>query len=210
MALPYNLEVTLDLARRKLEQKKPGEIALNKGASWDGDKKVLTLTSLNDVFYISYPGGSITAKDSSPVDPRLQVLILHYLVGPALTLKSEWISFKELPGGAIYQQPFYGRAVLPLVRTFGRDPDCLLQAARPLGGRPVNLGDAGVELHPFPYLPVRLAIWSGDDEIPPGGTILFDASAAVMLATEDYAVLAEYLVKRLKSQARESRQLSSM
>ncbi|QGP93529.1 hypothetical protein MGLY_29420 [Neomoorella glycerini] len=205
LALPYNLDVTLDLARKELEQGNPREIAVNKGATWDGEKKVLILPSLSDVFHISCPGGTISTSDGSSVDPRVQVLILHYLMGPAVARRGEWVSFKELPGGLIYQQPFYGRAVLPLVRTFGQDPAGLLQAARPLGGRPVNLGDAAVELNPFPTLPVRLVIWAGDDEIPPSGTILFDASAAAILATEDHAVLAEYLVKRLQGQARESK-----
>jgi hypothetical protein len=177
--------------------------------SWDSEKQEFILTSLNDTFRISYPGAAIGNEQGAPVDPRLQVLILHYLTGPAATLQGEWISFKELPGGMIYQQPFYGRAVLPLIRTFGPNPAGLIAAGTALAGRPVAHGDAAIELCPFPQLPVRLVIWAGDEEIPPSATILFDAAAATILATEDYAVLAEYLVKRLREQAGESRPPSS-
>lgn len=172
--------------------------------AWDAGKKLFILHSLNDVFHISYPGGTITNSNGHAVDPRLQVLILHYLTGPAPSLQGKWISFKELPGGLLYQQPFYGRSILPLVRTFGQAPSFLLKVGRALGGQAVQLGDAAVELYPFPGVPVRLVIWTGDDEIPPGGTILFDNTAGTIMATEDIAVLAEYLVKRLRDQAGES------
>lgn len=203
MALPYNLGVTLDRARAKLSQLDPEEIAKNKKVTWQPEKGLLSLPSLNEVYYVTFPAGGVSTPLGEPVDPRFQVLILHYLLGPGSGLRGQWISFKELPGGLIYQQPFYGRAVLPLIRTFGPRPANLLQAGVALGGRQVNQGDAAIEINSFPLLPVRLIIWAGDEEFPPSGTILFDASAPEMLATEDFAVLAEHLVKRLKGLAGE-------
>lgn len=201
MALPYNLDVTLARAKVDLAKTKVEEIAKYKKAIWEVEKGFLCLPSLNEIYHITHPAGDVSTANGEPVDPRFQVLILHYLTGPGAALRGQWISFKELPGGLIYQQPFYGRAVLPLIRTFGSQPANLLRAGEGLGGRPVDQGDAAVELNPFPCLPVRLVIWAGDEEFPPGGTILFDASAPEMLATEDFAVLAEYLVKRLKNLA---------
>ncbi|MGI9860250.1 DUF3786 domain-containing protein [Moorella naiadis] len=203
MALPYNLSVTLDRARAGLDQANPEAIAELKKVTWEPEKGRFSLPSLNDVYYITYPAGKVSTLPGEPVDPRFQVLILHYLLGPGSSLRGQWISFKELPGGLIYQQPFYGRAVLPLIRTFGLRPANLLPAGAALGGKQVDQGDAAIEVNPFPQLPVRLVIWAGDEEFPPGGTILFDASAPDMLATEDFAVLAEYLVKRLKDLVRE-------
>ncbi|WP_338825604.1 hypothetical protein MHOCP_12180 [Moorella humiferrea] len=206
MSLPYNLEVTLNLAQKKWAMVAPEKIAFSKGAVWEEKKKALLLPSLNDSFYIYHPDGAVTYKNNTSVEPRLNVLILHYLLGPELSLKGEWISFKELPGGPLYQQPFYGRAVFPLIRSFGQNPALLVKAGISLGGIPINHGTATVELYPFPKLPVRLVVWAGDEEIPPGGTILFDISATELMATEDYAVLAEYLVRRLQKQAGESNQ----
>ncbi len=210
MALPYNLDVTLARAKVDLAKIRVEEIARHKKVSWEAEKGFLILPSLNEIYHITYPAGEVSTANGEPVDPRFQVLILHYLTGPGAALRGQWISFKELPGGLFYQDPFYGRAVLPLVRFFGSQPAGLLRAGEGLGGKPVDQGDAGIELSPFPRLPVRIVIWAGDEEIPASGTILFDASAPEMLATEDFAVLAEYLVKRLKRLAGEQTLLSSM
>lgn len=201
MALPYNLDVTLARAKAAMAKTRAEEIVKYKKANWEVEKGFLSLLSLNEIYHITYPAGDVSKANGEPVDPRFQVLILHYLTGPGAALRGQWISFKELPGGLIYRQPFYNRAVLPLIRTFGSQPASLLGAGEGLGGRPVDQGDAAVELNPFPCIPVRLVIWAGDEEFSPEGAILFDASAPEMLATEDFAVLAEYLVKRLKIRA---------
>lgn len=197
MPLPYNLKVTLDKAWKNLSCKNPKELVVNKGAAWDEETHILTLPVLNDGFKINCRQQTINAISGEPIEPCMEVLSLHYLTSSAVNLKGEWISFKELPGGIIYQQPFYGRAVMPLIRTFGRKPADLIRTGQILAGKPVNHGDASIELYPFPFIAVRLVIWAGDAELAPGGTILFDASAPTMLATEDFAVLAEYLVRSL-------------
>lgn len=199
MPISYDLEVALARAWEKLFCKNFEEMPSHKGATWNKEKRLLSLPVLNNVLQINYQGMTITTTGGEPVEPHLQVLTIHYLAGPAVTLKGEWLSFKELPGGFIYQQPFYGRAILPLINAFGHNPASLIRTGQALAGKPVKHGDAAIELYPFPFLPVRLIIWAGDQELSPGGTILFNASAPEMLATEDFAVLAEYLVNRLKS-----------
>jgi len=44
-------------------------------------------------------------------------------------------------------------------------------------------------------------LWEGDEEFPPSGNILFDASAGSHFATEDFAVLASVVVYALKNAA---------
>lgn len=196
MPSPYNLDVTLDKAWENLLHKNMAEVAATKGATLD-EGNYLLLPFLNEVFRINCLQKSISSDCTGTVDTRLQVLALHYLASPAVSLKGKWISFKELPGGAIYQQPFYRRTVSPLIAAFSQQPASLMQTAQYLAGKPIDMGDAAIELYPFPFLVMRLIIWTGDEELSPGGTILFDASAAHMLATEDYTILSEYVVQRL-------------
>ncbi|MGI9952533.1 DUF3786 domain-containing protein [Moorellaceae bacterium AZ2] len=196
--MPYNLNVALELARKRLLALSPAEIVVNKKVHWREETREIHCPSLQSVYCVRYPDGQVYEEGGREVDPRFQVLILHYLSSSGASLQGKWISFKELPGGALYQQPFYSRSVLPLVNTFGFDLEKFLTAGLALGGEKVRVGDAGIILHPFPLVPVCIALWAGDEEMPPNGTILFDSSASEHLATEDYAVLAEFLVRYLK------------
>lgn len=198
MALPYNLEVALSQGWENLLNKVPDDIATAKGVVHLQGKTRFELTSLKDHYWVDYLEKTITDRNGTAVDPQLQVLILHYLAGNTASLTGDWISFKELPGGLLYQEPFFNRAVRPLAGYFGPFPENLKKNGLLFGGKIINHGDAAVELYPFPMVPVRLIVWSGDEEFPPKATILFDASAPEMLATEDFAVLAQYLVIRLR------------
>lgn len=196
--LPYNLNVALELAGKKLQARTPEDLARAKKVIWKEERREIHCPSLGDLYCINYPSGEIRERSGQDVDPRFQVLLLHYLTSPGTSVHGEWISFKELPGGALYRQPFYGRAIGPLIKTFGSSPVHFLEAGLALGGQTAGVGDAGIILYPFPLVPVCIALWAGDEEIPPNGTILFDASVTEHLPTEDCAVLAEYLVRRLK------------
>ncbi|MCG0277313.1 MAG: DUF3786 domain-containing protein [Thermanaeromonas sp.] len=194
--LPFNLDVPLKLAREKLRSIAPSTIAQNKKVTWDEATKEFSCPFLNLVYRITYPDGKVYGEEE--IDPRVTVLFLHYLTSPGSSLTGQWITFKELPGGALYSTPFYYRAVFPLIRAFTPHLDSLVSAGASLGGTKGHIGHASVILYPFPLVPVYLSLWAGDEEVPPGGTILFDASVPEHLSTEDCAVLAEYLVRRLK------------
>jgi len=81
---------------------------------------------------------------------------------------------------------------------FGQFPEKLKIAAELLGGRISSLGDICVTIPVFPSIPLTFVLWLGDEEFPPSGNILFDASAPFYLPTEDYAVLAGLTVYELK------------
>jgi hypothetical protein len=46
----------------------------------------------------------------------------------------------------------------------------------------------------MPKIPVCLILWAGDDEFPPAGNVLFDASISRYLIAEDVAVLSGMVV----------------
>lgn len=159
----------------------------------------LSVNFLGGHYNVEYPSGQFwsgsvpTPSDELPV--FTQILILHYLANLNESVETgTLISYKELPGGSIYIQPFTHRAIDPLVRSFGANPDRLLDVATRLGGQFNGLGDMGVTFRVFPRIPVTLILWRADDEFPASGNILFDASAPSILPTEDYAVLASAVV----------------
>ena len=61
----------------------------------------------------------------------------------------------------------------------------------------MNLGDVGVKIQAFPFVPLALVLWRGDAEFPAEGSILFDASVSKYLPVEDTVILAETAVWKL-------------
>ncbi|GAB6154483.1 DUF3786 domain-containing protein [Desulfosporosinus burensis] len=161
------------------------------------EDNTLVLEFLGQHFKLAYPSGNFLPSQASDGELPIatQILILHYVTSRSESLEvGTLISYKEFPGGAMYIKPFTGRAIDPLVRTFGSNPDRLLEVASRLGGHSNGLGDVGVTYRVFPRIPVSLILWRADDEFPASGNILFDASAPSILPTEDFAVLASMVV----------------
>jgi len=199
----YHLDVTLDVARSRFRKESPQEMAENAGAFFDAGTGLLRVWHLGQEYLVSYPDGEVRCE-AGPRDVPIvtQIVILHYLeTAQGAPLRNQLISFKELPGGQIYIEPFRKRAILPLTRVFGDCPGTLIRAAAALRGTPGDLGDVSVTIPVFERVPITYVVWAGDDEFSPSGNVLFDASAPAYLPTEDYAVLAGLVVWELKKTA---------
>ena len=139
----------------------------------------------------------------SDARPDKALIVLHYLLGAdAAGVAGRLISFRELRGGAVYYQAFEGRTIKRLIAEFGDDPKPLEHAARSLGGRRAPMGDVGFTIDALPKVPVTVAVWKGDDEIPPSANMVFDETVALHLETEDVAVLGGQLTGELVRRAR--------
>lgn len=148
---------------------------------------------------VSFPQGTVeTRNGQGPIPLREEILVLHYLErASGVPLAEKWASFSEIPGAAFYHSVFLMRCKSPLVEFFGGDPEALLSVAKEVGGEPLNLGDMGVKIRAFPFVPLALVLWRGDAEFPAEGSILFDASVNEYLPVEDTVILAESVVWKL-------------
>lgn len=194
-----NLDVTYKFAVEKLTLKEPGEVARNADAVYHEQKKLFTLSYLGENYSISFPDGSVKFTDKEEeVSLTVKILILHYLINAnGAPLQGKWISFKELPDGAIYIEPFTRRTVKPMLSLFGGKQEEFVKLAKTIGAKEQDLGDTSVTIFPFPRVPITYVIWSGDDEFPASGNILFDASASHYLPTEDYALVSGLIIYHL-------------
>lgn len=190
MAL-INLNPAHDKALAEFAGIVPGEVSRRASVHYDREREVFRVPFLGTEYFVSFPGGEITTgqgKDS--VSLTNKVCILHYLVHASDMLPAgRYITFKELPNGSIYTGPFNNRAIRPLVSIFGSRPEMLVKAGEKLGGRRAGVGDWAVTVDVFPKVPITFVIWEGDEEFPPSGNILYDATAPMHLETEDYALL---------------------
>jgi hypothetical protein len=172
------------------------EICRRSGATLLADGSV-SVKFLNADIIIDINRRAVDSSDS-PLQITDKLIILHYLVGaqgndPA----GELVSFKDLPGGAVYYPTFLKRAVAPVVGCFGEHPEALFAAASALGGNPAAHGDAAVCLRALPRVALWWILWRGDNDFPAEGSILFDKSIADYLPTEDVAVLCQSVSGKL-------------
>jgi hypothetical protein len=120
-----------------------------------------------------------------------KILWLHYLIARGAKKQSgRLIAYREVAPALFYESNFYKRAVTPLVRCFGENPQKLVETGITLGGRVAAHGDTAVTINALPYLPLTFIIWEGSEEFPPEGNILFDQTAKTWFVAEDLAVLA--------------------
>ncbi len=187
----YNLGVTRQKAIAALAEKEPRLVCLNSGVIYNREQNSYILPYLNRRYLVNHSSGEVrNMHGGSGVSPHLQIIFLHYLAAADGTaLSGRWITFKELPGGGIYVEPYRKRAILPLTRYFGSKPEKFMEVGLSLGGEAQNFGDFSLKLRPFPRVPIVFIFWKGDEEFAPSAGILYDASASHYLPTEDYALL---------------------
>jgi hypothetical protein len=188
----------LEIARREFKKKDPQVLSQNSGAVYQLESQgaVLTLPLIHREIKVTWPEGEmITPEGTKELSLQEQGLIMHYLVqASGAPLTGTWITFREIPSGEFYYSAFVKRAKDPLVQTFGDNPGLLLVLGIKLGGSKGQEGDASICFQVFPRIPVCLILWAGDDEFPPDGNLLFDASISKYLTAEDVAVLSGMLV----------------
>lgn len=155
---------------------------------------------INRDFHVNYPGGEVTEIATGKVsDDVAKILVLHHAVyskGGGLT--DHMISYKELPSGDIYINPFTHRSIDAMVGIFAANLEALKKAVAHTEHQMEKHGDFSCTIQVLPKVPITLIIYEEDDEFPASGNILFNGNAANHLHTEDYSQLCAYLVSSLK------------
>jgi hypothetical protein len=180
---------------------------LRSGARYQviNSQPVITVEYLNQRYQVTFPDIDISLVDGGGEVPiRDKILILHYLtLAKGVPLSHKLIAFQELPEGANYFPTFSKRSIEPLIAHFGPKPHRLIDAAAKLGGHEVDYGDVAVTISGFKLVPVTIVLWQGDEEFPPRGNILFDATIPDYLYTYDITMLCETITWRLVKFLRE-------
>jgi len=172
------------------------------GARYLGPHEIV-INYLNQPYHISLPDVEISLDDSPDsieieVPLRDKILIMHYFtLAKGTPTLGRLITYKQIPGGVSYFPAFSQRAIAPLVKNFGKNPELMIKVAVTLGGCEADYGDVSVIIHAFDRVPVTLVLWRGDEELAPNGNILFNANVSDYLSTEDVAVLSETIIWRL-------------
>ena len=137
---------------------------------------------------------NVAAKDF------LVILLLHYIIRKAKglpELTNEWANFKELAAIEGYYQTFRKRAIEPVIRKYGHNPEGLLSVLERLPAKRVSQGDIGIIIEAFENVPALVTLWRADEEFEPDANILFDKCITRIFCTEDIVVLAGIIASQL-------------
>lgn len=194
--------LALRLAREDLRGQHPMDVARRAGVRYraeSDERGSFELACLNRRYQVNHPDGLVKSVDTAE-EPNyaLCLLILHYLGhADGRRLADRWIAFRELPGGLMYERAVRRRAEPPLTSAFGQNLDRFRHAARALGGRPIDFGDAAFMFDILPRVPMSIILHLGDEEFPPTARVLYDGAAGHYLPTDDLAILGGLLVEAL-------------
>ena len=166
--------------------------------SWDG--KEFTLTMLGRTFAISHPDYAIRALDGGALPPLpTQTFLLRYLLESRdVFWAGQWKTFREMPWGEMYIQPYTGRVLTRAAFTFGTRVAAFRTAAEKMGAQPIAHGDAGFEFALIGGYRMQLLVWEGDEEFPPNAQVLYSDNFAEGFAAEDRVVAGDILISTIK------------
>lgn len=168
-------------------------------AAFDGTH--FTLTLLNRTYDIAWPDYAISPRDGGPLPslPTQTFLLRCLLEAREVENPGIWKTFREMPWGELYIQPFTGRCLTRAAFTFGTRLAAFRSACEKLGAKPISHGDAGYEFPFFGSYAMEILVWEGDDEFPPSAQILYTGNFAEGFAAEDRVVAGDILISHIKS-----------
>lgn len=183
-----------------LAERDPEEITRRlKTVRWDG--AWLHVTFLGREYAVSHPEGVIRSADGDR-EPSggFRILLLRYLLeGQQVAWRGQWMTFRQMPWGEVYQTPFSGRILSRAAFTFGTRIDAFRAAGEKMGALPVSQGDVGWEFCLTDNYRLRLMVWAGDEEFPPQAAMHFSDNFAAGFTAEDRVVAAELLIGAIKA-----------
>ena len=159
---------------------------------------------LGVTYQIAWPDYAITAdKDGTFGLSSLpcQTFLLRFLLeGSAAQPSNHFVTFREMPWGEMYIQPYTGRCLTRAAFSFGTRVAAFSAACEKLGAARLSHGDAGYEFTLLPGYRMQLMVWAGDDEFPPNSQILYTDNFASGFAAEDRVVAGDLLITAIKMQ----------
>ena len=170
----------------------------------------LRVAVLGGSFEVDLSGGVVKDAGGQKASVAWAILVLHYLLSrPSEMSGGEYISFMDIPDARGYAKPYDGRVIGRFLHTAGADEATFRAAAKWLGGKEIQAGDAAYEFAMFPRVRMRLLWYRGDEEVAPGASFLYEKQIVGIFCVEDIVVMSELLVGALWPKQSRSERKSS-
>ncbi len=195
-----SLEKQMRETREALRLANPAQVAGRSGAACKvaGQETHLEVRFWGRPYRITWPDVTVRGMDGESCPLPTETALLQYLfLADGAPLQEEWVSLRNLPHGAFYEQAFQGYSGRPLAKSFHGDLEGFRAAAESIGGEPLDMGNAAFRFWAFPRVPIVVVYWSGGEEFPDDAQVLFDKSAGHYQPVEMLAHLGGMLCERL-------------
>jgi len=177
-----------DLARMD-----PADVRRRALCTYDVHRKCYGLSVWGEDYAI-FPEKCLITRPDDPaweVTAFLGLFTVHYLLtSKEIPISKEWISVKDIPGGATF---FRGPHKIPahlIEMKYGNNLKGFSDACIQEGGMTLDMADAAYSFRIAPRIPVAVLLWQGDDEFPAESKLLFDRSIGEHLALDVIFALA--------------------
>jgi hypothetical protein len=188
--------IALELSpEHRFKLKQLGEITKGNIFQFLGFELNLETNNIRDVLQEKSSTNVLELKDPT-MFKEITELLINYSKANKKPRTNLLVKFKTFPGGYAYENAFIRRAITPISELFGDAPEDLIKSAKLLEGKPLQYGQASVEIEALPGIPITYVLWV-DEELPPSANILFDKTAGNYLNVEDLSGLAELTTWRL-------------
>lgn len=177
----------------------PQEAAARTGTPFENGAFCLTL--LGHPYCITHPEFSISGEGGTALKslPAQTFLMRWLLEGKQTAGSRDFLTFREMPWGELYIQPFTGRVLKRAAFSFGTRLEAFRAACTAMGGLPLQAGDAGFEFTLLGNYRLLMLLWAGDDEFPPSAQLLYSANFVDGFAAEDRVVAGDLLCNEIKA-----------
>ena len=180
----------------------PQEAAARCGVPFENGR--FTVTLLGTAYQIAWPKYAISSEDEAAFARKslpCQTFLLRFLLeGRRAEPYSAFKTFREMPWGEMYIQPYTGRCLTRAAFTFGTRVAKFRAACEKMGAQALEHGDAGFQLELLPGYAMQIMVWEGDDEFAPTAQILYSGNFETGFAAEDRVVAGDILISAIKAQ----------
>ena len=158
-----------------------------------------TVELLGGTYRIAWPEYALECSGKEPPLPMQTFLLRCLLEAKNEPWQGSWKTFREMPWGELYIQPYTGRVLTRSAFTFGTRVAAFRAAAEKLGGIALKHGDAGYQFEFFGPYRMQIIVWEGDDEFPPNAQVLYTDNFAGGFAAEDRVAAGDILISHIKA-----------
>jgi hypothetical protein len=184
----------------ELAEKNPEDVCRLALCDYDPEKKGYRISVWGEDYGI-YPNESKIVRlqdDDLDVGHLLKLFIIYYLLrSKDIPISKEWISEKDIPGGATF---FRGPHKIPthIIETRYEDNiEEFKEICEHLDGIPLDMADAAYAFEITPRIPVAVQFWDKDDEFSAEAKILFDKTIAEHLPPDIVFCLTVEICRRI-------------